>query len=354
MPVITDNQVVSLHTFDGVQLLDFTPTNYTSCSWGRKQRDASSCDLVLPPSDETRALYDRIAQWRDWLSVYDGDTDQLLWSGPIQTTRRGRKGLTINAKDHGAFLLRTRNPITRRWDGADPAVVAGRLWEAMVEAQGLNSRVIVRPDPEGDRFDFQVLTDEQMLDQTIRDLINLGLKWTVVSNTAIIGPLGLEPIATLSEDDFTGDGLEFIRDGSQTYNDVLVRGPDNLARAHADYFGQNLQTIANVDSMFGVSNVSRAARQYVDHTGRVRTRLELAAGTELSPDAPVSIEELMPSTRFVIEGDGIRQLFELTAVDVDRDSRGASVKVTMESVEPDIELLDTKDQPNLTLGGQTL
>ncbi|URC18134.1 minor tail protein [Mycobacterium phage Zenteno07] len=354
MTVVTDNQIVSLHTASGVQWLDFTPDNYTSCSWGRKQRDASSCDLVLPPGDEAVALYERVAQWRDWLSVYDGDVGTLLWSGPIQQTRRGRRGLSIQAKDHGAYLMRTRNPITRRWDGADPSAVAGRLWEAMVEAQGLTSRVIINPDPEGDRFDFQVLTDEQMLDQTVRDLVNLGLKWAVVSNTAIIGPLGLEPIATLSEDDFQGDGLEFIRDGSQTFNDVLVRGPDNLARATVDYYGQNLQTIANVDSMFGVSNVSRAAQQYVGHTGKVRTRLELAAGTELSPDAPVSIEELMPSTRFVIEGDGVRQLFELTAVDVDRSSRGASVKVTMESVEEDIELLDTKDQPVMTLGGQTL
>lgn len=351
--LITDQQYVSLHTGSGVQIYQFDPDNYTTCSWGRKQRNTSTCDLVVPPSLDYDRLPD-IAQWRDWLSVWDGDRDILLWTGPIWSARSSRRGLVIQAKDHSSYLSRTRNPITRRWDAADPATIAGRLWNAMITAQGINSRAMIRPDPEGERYDFQVLTDEQMLDQTMTDLVNLGLKWTVVSGTPIVGPLGLDPIATLGEHDFLGDGLEFVRDGSQTFNDVLVRGPDNLARAKVAYHGQNLQTIVNVDSMFGVSNVSKAARQYVTHTGAVRTRLELPASTELHPQAPVSIDELMPSMRFVIEGQGIRQLFELIAVDVERGATGAAVKVTMESVEPDIELIDQTSQPVVTLGGQAI
>jgi hypothetical protein len=345
MPVVTDNQVLSLHTASGSPLYDFLPSNYADCSWGRALRDASRCSLAVPPLVDVDTLPD-IVPWLHWLSVWDGDRDILLWTGPVQKVTANRRGLQLEAKDSGAYLSRLRNPMTKRWDAADPAWVAGELWDALLDQQNLNQRAIVRPDPEGDRFDYQVITDEQMLDQTISDLVNLGLRWTVVSGAPILGPLSLEPVATLDEDDFLGDGISFVRDGTATFNDVLVRGPDNLARARVDYYGQNLQTIANVDSMFGVSNVTRAAQAYVKHTGSVRTTLELGGATELHPDAPVHIDELMPSARFVIEAQGIRQLMSLTTVEVSR----TSVKVTMEQVEEKLELGKEKAKPTVTLG----
>lgn len=355
MPVVTDDQIISLHTAGGVQLYQFAPSEYTDCTWTRRQRDASSLDLSVPPIIDADRLPD-IVPWFHWCSVWDGDRDALLWTGPIQKATGNRRGLSLTAKDHAAYLARLRNPITKRWDAADPAWIAGELWDALIEAQGLNVKPLVRTDPEGDRYDFQVLTDDQMLDQTVKDLVNLGLKWAVTSGIPVIGPLSLDPVGTLGEDDFQGDGLDFVRDGSAVYNDVLVRGPDNLARARVDYHGQNLQTIANVDSMFGVSNVIRAAQQYVRYTGAVRTRLELPSGTVLHPDAPVAIDELMPSARWVVEAQGVRQLMELTAVEVARRAGVATVSVTMESVEEDIELIEAegKNAPVTTLGGQAM
>jgi len=358
-PIITDNQIVSLHTASGITLYQFLAEDYTSCSWGRTSRDASQCDLSVPPLTDIDRLPD-IVPWAHWLSVWDGDRDVLLWTGPIQSSRANRRGLSINAKDHAAYLSRTRNPTTKRWDAADPAWVAGELWAAMIEQKGLAVKPIVRADPEGDRFDFQVITDAQMLDQTLTDLVNMGLRWTVVSGAPIIGPLSLDPVAALGEQDFLGDGIDLVRDGSQTFNDVIVRGPDNIGRASTDYYGQNLQTIANVDNMFGLSNVEKAAQQYVRNTGTVRTRLELGGSTVLHPDAPINIDELMPSARFVIEAAGIRQLMILTSVQVERRAGGATVQVTMDSL-PDrdieghlIELAQNKNAPVVTLGGQAV
>jgi hypothetical protein len=357
VPVVTDNLIVSLHDRRGVQLFQFLPEDYTECTWGRTTRDASQCDLTVPPLMDVDQLPD-IVEWHHWLSVFDGDRDVLLWTGPIQGARANRSGLSLNAKDHGAYLSRTREPTTQRWDAADPAWIAGELWQAMVDLHGLGVRPIVRTDPEGDRYDFQTVTDSKMLDQTVSDLVNLGLRWTVISGAPIIGPVGLEPVASLGEDDFEGNGIDFVRDGSQTFNDVVVRAPDTVAQARVDYFGQNLQTIVNQDNMFGVSNVKKAAEQYVRQTGAVRTKLELPTGTVLHPDAPVSIDELMPSARFVIEARGMRQLMLLTAVEVERRQGTANVKVTMESL-PDrdleghlIELAENKNAPVVTLGGQ--
>ncbi|AKU45514.1 minor tail protein [Mycobacterium phage Pops] len=354
--IVTAEQGVTIHTDNGTTIDQFTPRQYTSCTWGLRLRDAGTADIVIPPTADYDRLRD-IEPWAHSVTIWDVDSGTTLWTGPIHKARASRKGMTISAKDHSAYLSRTRNPITKRWDAADPATVAGELWAAMVEAQGINTRPIVRVDPEGDRYDFQVIADEQMLDQTLSDMNSQGLRWTVVAGTPIIGPVSTKALALLGEHDFLGDGIEFVRDGSQTYNDVLVRAADsNTARARVDYHGKNLQTIVNLDSMFGVSNVNRAARQYVNHTGKPHTRLELTGGTELHPNAPVSMDDLMPSARFIIEARGVRQLFELTSVDVERRQGAVSVRVTMGTVEDDIELLDATNgkQQNMTLGGQRL
>ncbi|QHB37764.1 minor tail protein [Mycobacterium phage Imvubu] len=355
MPVVTDDQIISLHTARGVTLYQFLPEHYSDSTWSRDQRDTSRSTIVLPPQDGLNELPD-IMPWLHHVTVFDGERDTVLWTGPIQKASSNRAGLTLTCRDHAAYLQRTRDPITKRWDAADPAHIAAELWRLMADQQAITTRVIERPDPEGERFDFAIEADEQMLDQTISSLVDKGLRWTVVSGAAIIGPVGLDPIATLGEDDFLGDGITLVRDGGAVYNDVMVRGADVRHRERVDYYGQNLQTIHNVDDMFGLSNVKRAAQQYVKHTGTVRTRLELPPSTVLHPDAPVSIDELMPSTRFIIEAHGIRQLMELTGVEVARRAGAASVSVSMESVEEDIELLKKQGEnmPTQTLGGRAL
>lgn len=353
MAVVTDAQFVTLHNARGVTLYQFAPEDYTDITWSRDQRDASRCSLSLPPQPEFDRLPD-IMPWLHWITVHDGDRNVSLWTGPVQKASASRAGLRLEVKDHAAYLARTRDPITKRWDAADPAWIAAELWRNMLDQQGVKSRVIERPDPEGDRFDYAVVADEQMMDQTIGSLVNFGLRWTVVSGVAIIGPLSLEPVATLGPDDFLGDGITLTRDGGAVYNDVLVRGADVRHRERVEFYGQNLQTIHNVDDMFGVSNVTRAAQQYVRYTGSMRTKLELPAATVLHPDAPVSIDELMPSARFVVQAEGIRQLMELTGVEVVRRAGSTSVSVKMESVEEDIELLKEQPGPARTLGGESL
>lgn len=354
MPVVTDDQIVSLHTASGVQLFQFLPSDYTSATWKRVQRDASSLDLVVPPISGLSVL--DVLTWAHWLTVWDGARipPVVLWKGPIQQVSGNlRRGLEISAKDHAAYLMRTRVPLTKRWDVTDPATIAGELWQAMLDQHGVSTVPIIRRDLEieGFRIDYQTKADAQMLDQTIKELADLGMRWTVVSGTPIIGPLGLEPVAVLGEDDFVGD-IDIVRDGSAVFNDVIVRGPDTLARARTDYYGQQLQTIHDVDNLSGVSNVVQAAQSYIGFTGNDRTRLSMPSGTILHPEAPVSIDDLMPSARFVIEAAGIRQLMELTSVEVTRASGSVETKVTMEAVEPYIELSSDRKEPTITVAGK--
>jgi len=328
---------VSVHTPDGVTVTQYGPSEMTQLTWGRQLRDVSKCELVLPPPPETPPS---IAPWVHWVSVWDGN-GALQWTGPVLKTSVSPDGVTISARDVAALLARTRTPIRKRWDAVNPAIPAAELWRAMIELHGLHVKVVQRPDPEADYFDITCKADEEMLDKTIGDLVGLGLRWTVVAGVPLLGPATVDPVATLGENDFLG-GVEVIRDGAETFNDVLVRGPDKLAQARVPLHGLSLQTIVNIDSMFGVGNVDRAARQYARHTGAIRDAISLPSGTALHPDAPVGIEQLIPSARFVIAAHGQRYLMELEAMQRDAAADGAATTVTMESVIEKPELAELK------------
>jgi hypothetical protein len=334
MPVLTPNQVISLHSLSGVTIFQFTPGDYLNIDWTRDQNNASTCDISLGPLQGVERLPD-IAPWLHWATVWDGDDSSVLWSGPIQKAVSSRKGMTLNAKDHGAYLARTRSPTSKRWDKSDPAFVAEELWVQMIELQGLKVKPIAAPDPytggTGNRYDFTAVKDDKMLDQVISDLVNLGMVWTVVAGVPIIGPLhGHTSLATLSDNDFTGlDDLQLIRDGSTTYNDVLVRAEGSNVNVIADYYGQHLQLLKNLDHLSSVSDVTAAARAYLTKFGNARSILTLPGGSVLHPEANITIDQLIPGARFTLETQGIAQRMQLTQVETSRGPSEASVKITM-------------------------
>lgn len=332
MTIIDSRQIVSLHTHSGVQVHQYGPEDQTGLKWNRQLRDVSSCDLGIPSRIGYSELPD-ITPWLHWVSVWDSHAENLYWSGPIQKVTANRDGISISARDVAALAGRTRNPTTKRWDAVDPSTVAEELWAAMAEVHNLRVRPIVRPDPEGDRYSFATTADTQMMDATMADLVNLGLKWTVVGGVPILGPAPLTPLASLGEDDFLGGGMEIVRDGSASYNDILLRGGDNLARTHREMGGLNLQTIVTINDMFGVSNVDRAIKQYAKYTSRIRDALSLGDSSTLHPDGPVDIDHLIPSTRFTVTGYGLQVLMELETVEVTCSNGNAAVSVKMESVD---------------------
>lgn len=329
--IITPYQTVSLHTYQGVQLYQFLPKDQVHLSWSREVHEVSRCELTVPPTLDLGRLPD-IVPWLHWISVWDGDAVNLLWTGPIQKVVITRDNMTISSRDVSALMSRTRGPITKKWDAVDPCVVAGELWRSMIEAHGLNVDPIIRPDPEGSALAYEVKADEKLVSDVVNDLVGLGLKWTVVAGTPILGPHPHDPVTAFNEADFLGGGLSLTRDGSQTFNDVLLRGADSLARKRIRMGGLNLQTIVHIDSMFGVSNTDRATTQYVKHTGVIHDLIALPQGAVLHPAALVSIGQLIPTSRYVIEAFGLLSLMQLDSVEVECASGEASVKVTMESV----------------------
>lgn len=333
--IVSNEQIVSLHTAKGVQLHQFLANEQMSMAWSRELRQTSQCELSVPQQFAVNQLPD-IVPWVQWITVWDNDGRDVLWRGPIQGVTATRSSLSITSRDPSAYYAKTRTPLTKRWDAIDPSVPAGAMWEQMAEDKGLNIEPIVRPDPLGDRFDVSLVRDSQMMEADIDNLVQMGLRWTVVSGVPILGPLPLRSVVALSEDDFIGGGLQLQRDGTQMANDVVLRGANVISRARLPIEGQNLQAIVNIDNMFGVSNADKAVRQYVRYAGQIRDTLVVPPDSELHPDAPVSIDQLIPSARFNVEAFGLLTQMELRSVKVSITPGKASVAVSMETVNDDL------------------
>lgn len=123
--------------------------------------------------------------------------------------------------------------------------------------------------------------------------------------------------------------MQLIRDGSATYNDVLVRAADNLARARVELGGLNLQTTVRMDDMFGVANADKAARKYAAYSATIRDEIAIPEGASLHPLAPVTMAQLVPTARFNVEAFGLLTEMELVSTTV-RLAKG-EVKVAVKT-----------------------
>ncbi|AER47677.1 minor tail protein [Mycobacterium phage Dori] len=333
--IISDEQIVSVRTYSGTQLYQFLTNSFTQLKWTRAQREVSLCDLVVPPQAGYVGIPD-LTPWLHWIDVWDGDGRERYWSGPIRRVEQGRTWLSVSADDMGTLAASTRCKLTKRWDSADPAEVASELWRTVIEHHGLNVRSLDRVDPRGDRFEFACVADEKMTDEVISELVDLGLYWTVVGGGLRLGPEPFAPIAALGEHDFLDGDLTVIRDGSNTFNDVLLRAGDSVSRARVEMGGLNRETIIHRDSMFGVSNADRAVQQAARYLGAIRDAISVPRGSVLSPDAPLVISDLVPSVRINVEAYGLLSTMELEGVTVECTAGRSTVAVDLESVNDDL------------------
>lgn len=337
---LTGRQSAVLHTYSGTQLYQWT-TDLIDLSWSRESREVSRCQLTVPSTIDNDKIPD-IVPWLHWVSVWDDSGQDLYWRGPVQKPSFNRQKMTIPANDMAVLFKRTRCPLTKRWEVTDPADIAGELLSAMVEHHNLNVKPRVRYDPFGDKFDYQATADAVMLDANIDELVQLGLHWTVMAGVPLLGPQPRTAVAALSEDDFIGgDGVTITRDGTNTFNDVLLRGGDSLARAKVPMGGLNLQTIVNVDNMFGVSNTDRATRQYARYVSRIHDTITFPDNAVFHPDAPVDFWQLIPSARFTMEAYGLLLPVELTGIDVTCTPEGTATSARIASVDDELPELIT-------------
>lgn len=325
--IVTGEQIVALHTRSGAQIGQITAGSQASVKWRREADQISTCTVTAPVREELWA-----APWVHWLSVWDSSGEELYWTGPVLRCERDRDTVTITARDAALFTTRTRTPITKSWESSPLTEIGGELWDEMIGLHNLPTPTpILLPDPDGHRFDFACQADAGTLDAVIGQLTGLGMRWSVVAGQPVIGPAYRAPIAALGEHDFTGAGATLVRDGSGMANDVLLRCADEHIRVRRPA-SVMLQAVVDRDTVSGVSNAERAAREYLRRTATVRDTLTFS-GSQLHPDAPITARQLIPTARITVEAYGMISVMEIRSVEVSCTPAGSVVAVGLESVD---------------------
>jgi hypothetical protein len=320
----------SVETWDGISLGPLEcPSAYT---WSRELSEVSNLSLSAPRQE----LTDQIIPWLHWVSVWNGQA--LQWRGPIQDVQFDNAGMTITAKDVATFMWRTRTVTTKSWSSLDIASIAADMWRDMLQLHNITAEPLVLPALSGmGRYNVSIKADVRMLNQEMSDLAKLGLRWTVIKGRPVIGTQPTGIAAELGECHLSA-GAKIQRSGARTSNDVRVQGKNYSHTERVELGGLHLQTIVSIDDVFGVSNITAAAREQALKRGVIKNILVIPSSGTLSADAPVELDTLVPGVRLSVTALGMQSVFELQKVEVAGSSSGATVAITMTVIDDSTEL----------------
>lgn len=341
--VVSATQLVTLRTLQGVQLDQFPPSEQISLQWGREKRQTSHLDMTVAVGAASTL---NISPWLHWLDVWDDTGRVPLWTGPILNSTSNKQQTQFHALDISGLASRTRNPLSKSWDSTDPALIAEEFYDALIEWHGIPARTLSRTDPLGTPFSYTSVADANKIDAVMTDLVNQGLYWTVINGVIVLGPWDRTVMTSLGEDDFIGGGgMSITRDGTNSYNDILLKSGNSKARSSAPMGGLRLQEIVEINNMFGVSNTDNAVRQAAQYRSKIHDMISLPSGSILNPLAPVTIDQLMPSARLALTGFGQTFLMELDSVSVTSQEGESQVAITVSAVDdnlPELIQLEAK------------
>lgn len=296
-----------------VPLLDLPPAAISQVSWGRRINDVAEHEVVLTKRDPALAALAQIEAWVHELAIWripDQGQPQLVALGPFIDWTESRTEVTLLARDMGAwFGKRIIHNAFAFTDGCtDLAEIArhlildgmgpddpGLLPYAQFTATGISAQ------RSGD-------ADKLMLDKELGDLAGLGLDYTFVGRRLIVsGDLAaqLPRVARLGGQHFVGD-VEINGAGAEALTRVFKTN-DQSDDSYIGYAG-------GIDPVLGLLENTDASDDITDNaTARTAARVALAAaypvpyyvrvpdGASLTPDAPITIDQLVPGVGMRVE-----------------------------------------------------
>ncbi|MFE7963425.1 hypothetical protein ACFU0X_10280 [Streptomyces cellulosae] len=325
--------------------------------------------------------------WRD---------KDLVWQGPVLRAVESRSGFTVEAVDVVGWLDRVVNTLLIRFteaSGSNPARLRGpvtKIAETIVRRNLTDSKLSKPADWPG-ILDYLVRIDTKQVIRfekdgssnkaiwneyvgvILRELNKRGLLFTTVGRSLVLRgkPSSEEAaVARLSLNDFLGD-IEVIRDGTNAATASWATNQDtqNISKAgtYTEVVGKFGTEYGRLDSLVKVSGTGdsedKPAEIRADLRQAAKTDLEgrypapiainVPQGAQLSPNAPVSIHDLVGGERLDVVSAGwctqIGQGFMLSDLNVTwSDGAGEKVGVSL------VPLSDPYGDPVDPYDGQTV
>lgn len=255
----------------------------------------------------------RVRPWAHELTLYRAGDSQPVWCGPITVTERTRTTYTITARDLGAWLEVRTNPESYNWSDLELTEMARRLVRMGLTGRG-------NPDPNfwpHARFDpTPELTTDREQRRTyavaIRDeldaLCDQGMDYTVTRRRLWCHQEANRATAAqgrLTHNDIV-DELSLVVDGEQTATRWIVEGESadgDRVRAieggEAPYYGLvERSTRAQLAQTQGACRMVAQAR--LRYSRNPPAMVIVPDGATLHPRAPITIDQLIPGTRWDI------------------------------------------------------
>lgn len=333
-------------TKDGLSLGELPMTSVT---WGRTLDDISEATIEVPLSGKDCEPCDLIAQLHTWhhhlVIIRDG---QPVWDGPVVLINVSRTVATITARD--LFQLLAKRIIHEdHCFGVACGAAALELTEIakilLADAFALDGHgytVLVQNltnllgewRPEIGRNAYEVFGEE----------LKLGLDATWLGRRLVIGAAPFGRTSLLTSEDFLVD-LEFEEDGLTAATRAITLGDGfvGIATSTGDDIGDDpyyglLEYEGTDRNELGTQDLAdQAAAAILASLYPPPVSLITPAGAALSPNAPVTIQELVPGMLIpIIATDLCREVggeYILIKLDVTwSEDSGESVQITAGTV----------------------
>ena len=289
-----------------------------SLTWERKWNATSVAKLTLnvPPH-----VKDMLEPWQYLVSIYANE--QLAWHGVVYRTTATRSALEVVAHDGSTFWEHRRVAQGRSYLNVDATQVARDL---VTDAMGVNdpTRMVtfMQAEAAGVWVTKETVPGTRFVDDEMKELVDAGLSWSVVSGRLVFGPLVADYRTQPLQDQDWDAEVAVVKDGAEVVTDMLIMGSGVYG-----YYIDNDQTVGMLQGIEKADALVRegecealAERRVMEARFPLRT-LELSGDSRLLPSAPVTLDELVPGVIVPVSSSQ-------TGVTVAADMMLESVEVT--------------------------
>ena len=313
------------------RLGSFLPRDVSSIKWSREKNEVTQAVVTMTVDG---SLTDALEPWLHQLAIFRND--QPVWRGFVLATSAKARELTVVARDPAAYFAKRRVSEAHYYREYDVSYIAAEIVKEAVAAFdpfGIAQNLLV--EPTGIVIDLDLKPEELYVSEVLKNLVEVGLQWTVTGGRMVIGPMPRHHVTAAIEDRHMEANLTVEKDGTEQVNDLIALGK-GASGAYFDYqTGLNapLQGIAKGDNLTADWQCINEARKQIRRRAVAPRRLTMGGAARLLPVAPVSVTELVPGCLVPVQtemtGVLIGARMELTAIECTASVGKDEVAITL-------------------------
>lgn len=267
----------------------------SSLGWSRILDDTSEATISVPKSGRCCELLDVTYSWCNSVGIFrDGER---VWEGPITGLEFTAEETIISARDVTQWLFRRLIRTLLDFTGtkaADLTAIAEALIRHGLAPDDPNVLPYLRTLSSGIVGERKYAAESGYVLDALRELGRTGMDWTALGRRIILsGETALARLPALSDEHFAGP-LKIVEDGLAAVTAATVLGKGVRGAAGGVETCGLLELLVTEEEILDQPSAQTEAEALVDSGWPPPVYVEVPDGTQLSAEAPVDINELVP------------------------------------------------------------